>query len=143
MIGISEWNYDIPVSYKLLASGNPRACSSSIWKTEEQIAIVSDYELGVRRLIDFLDQLPARIIQPLRDEALEFLSSPLNRRRFFVLECGEIFEMEGDNIVEQNGMLLQTIQKLQPQLSNSNDPAKSLGLGNWSNTLYFDLNDPS
>lgn len=28
LTGISEWNYDIPIIYKLLLSGNPRPCKS-------------------------------------------------------------------------------------------------------------------
>jgi hypothetical protein len=50
IIGISEWNYDVPVVYKLLLSGNPRLCKSSIWDVPDLIAIVGDYSLGLERL---------------------------------------------------------------------------------------------
>jgi len=141
MIGISEWNYDIPVVYKLLASGSPRTSISSIWKLDENIAIVSDYETGLRRLTCFLDQLPKELIAPLRSEAIEFLSSRQNRRKFFVLECAEIYDMLGENLAEQNNQLLEEIKAFEPGLVGSEEDIHSLGLGNWSNILYFDLND--
>ena len=93
LVGVSEWNYDIPIAYKLLVTCNPQVCRSSIWKFDEDIAIAGEYEGGVHRLMSFLDQLPRSLIQPLQDEARESLMSPENRRRFFILECGEIFEM--------------------------------------------------
>src|SRR5690349_6988916 len=87
IIGISEWNYDIPIAYKLLASGDPRSCMSSIWDFDGDIAIVSDYEAGVRRLFAYLDRIPESLIARDRDEARKFLFSPENRRKYFVLEC--------------------------------------------------------
>jgi hypothetical protein len=141
MIGISEWNYDIPVVYKLLASGSPRTSISSIWKLDENIAIVGDYETGLRRLTGFLDQLPKELIEPIRNEAVRFLSSPRNRRKFFVLECAEIYDMQGENLAEQNDQLLEEIKVFKPGLVGSEEEINALGLGNWSNILYFDLND--
>jgi hypothetical protein len=141
MIGISEWNYDIPVVYKLLSSGNPQACISSIWKIDQKIAIVSEFEAGLGRLTKFLDGLPKQLIQPLREEALQFLSLPANRRKCFVLECGEIFDMQGGNLEDQNSALLQEIQHLNPDAVATEEAITALGLGNWSNILYFDLND--
>ncbi|WP_444546268.1 DUF7822 domain-containing protein [Aeromonas hydrophila] len=30
LIGVSEWNYDIPIIFNLLLSGNPKTCPSSL-----------------------------------------------------------------------------------------------------------------
>ena len=43
VVGISEWNYDIPVAFRLLLSGYPRKCRSVIWDFPDEIAIAGDY----------------------------------------------------------------------------------------------------
>ena len=141
MIGISEWNYDIPIAHKLLSSGNPQACISSIWKLEQKIAIVSEFKAGVDSLTAFLAQLPDTLIRGLRDESIQFLTRPANQRRFFVLECGEIFDMQGGDFEAQNTALLQELRQISPAPVLSEKAVAGLGLGNWSNILYFDLND--
>jgi hypothetical protein len=176
MNGISEWRYDIPIVYKILLSGNPRKCRSSIWDVPEEIAIVGDYDHGLDRLLHFLDRISLPEIVPLKEEARRFLTDEANRNRHFVLECGEIFEMKAEPLPEQNDRLLAEIRNIEPgiesalaalsanQPSNaksggivarllgrksslpekkaSADAVESLGLGNWSNVLYFDLRMP-
>jgi hypothetical protein len=44
MIGLSEWNYNIPIVYKILLSGGPKICKSSIWDIDKKIAIAGFYE---------------------------------------------------------------------------------------------------
>ena len=175
-IGISEWNYDIPIIHKLLLSGTPRACSSSIWNNPDEIAIVGDFTEGVDRLRDFLRRIDLPAAQPLAAEALEFLAQDANRNPYFVLEAGEIFDMGSDPFPEQNARLLDEIRNLEPQIDHalaalSTRPAgtekprgllaslfgvkskptetlidplqsiRALGLGNWSNVLYFHFDD--
>jgi hypothetical protein len=176
MNGISEWNYDIPLAFKILLSGKPRKCRSSIWEVPEEIAIVGDYDQGVDRLLLFLDRVPLPQMMPLKEEARRFLTDGANKSRYFVLECGEIFELDDKPLVEQNNLLLAEIHNLGPVIESAladlsltqptgpkpagffsrlfgtkqplpkkKDPAKvidSLGLGNWSNVLYFDLRNP-
>lgn len=93
LIGISEYNYDIPIVFKLLLSGNPRTCPSSIWDCNDDIALLGDYDAGLANLEAFLAQIQTPAAQPLIAEALEFLRKPENHNPYFVLECGEIFEM--------------------------------------------------
>jgi len=175
-IGISEWNYDIPIVFKLLLSGNPIACKSSIWEMPDNIALVGDYEKGVERLKNFLAQISLPEAQPLIREALEFLALNENRKRYFVLECGEIFDMGNEPIPEQNLQLLENINSIEAEIevalrtlvplpaeepksqgllaklfgkkpaptSPKADPLMpvyELGLGNWSNILYFDFSN--
>jgi hypothetical protein len=177
LVGIAEWNYDIPIVFKLLLSGNPQTCLSSIWDNQEQIALVGDYAPGVKSLEDFLSRIAFSPASPLIAEALDFLSKPENRNPYFILECGEIFDMGETPLPEQNLALLAEIKNLQPEIAKAlqslpsppveeppespgffaklfggnpeprkqeHDPMKSiyaLGLGNWSNVLYFDFSD--
>ncbi len=174
VIGISEWNSDIPLIYKILMSGNPKIIKSSIWVEAGNIAIVGEYSQGVAQLSRFLDKITLPGAQELKNEALEFLSK--NHRSHFILECGEIYDMEDDDIEIQNAQLFTEISNLEQQIEQalsdllpptlelhkerswltrllgsaqpaspsvvSGDPLDqiySLGLGNWSNVLYFDL----
>lgn len=174
LIGISEWNYDIPIVFKLLLSSNPKACPSSIWENQEEIALVGDYASGVKNLEAFLSKITVTPAQPLIAEALEFLNRPENKSEYFVLECGEIFDMRDSPLQEQNLTLLAQVKDLQPEIDlalqsllpppaepskpvsffarllgrtselpkQEHDPMQSiysLGLGNWSNILYFDF----
>ncbi|WP_323880748.1 DUF7822 domain-containing protein [Aeromonas caviae] len=174
LIGISEWNYDIPIVFKLLISGDPKTCLSSIWDNPEEIALIGDYASGVKNLEGFLSQIQLPAAQDLISEAIEFLNKPENQNQYFVLECGEIFDMEETPLLEQNLALLEQVKNLQLEVeqalqslvqppvvpskpvgffsklfgrapeppSPTHDlmqPIYGLGLGNWSNILYFDF----
>ena len=167
LTGISEWNYDIPLVFKLLASGSPKLCKSSIWDMDEKIAIVSSYEEGVANLVSFLDKIDSDMTKSLAEEAKAFLRNEKNSSKYFVLECGEIFDMSGEDIFSQNEALLkdlknidqvvaQVIDALAPKQKsffqrifsrtdkaseiNPTEVVSSLGLGNWSNILYYSFN---
>ena len=174
LIGISEWNYDIPIVFKLLLSGNPHECPSSIWNENGNIALIGDYASGVKNLEEFLSKVALPWAHDLIAEAAEFLRKPENQNQYFVLECGEIFNMGDATLLEQNLALLEQVKNLQPELEQAlqslmsppvgppnpvsffsklsnrtpepstpaHDPMKpiyDLGLGNWSNILYFDF----
>ncbi len=159
MTGISEWNYDIPTAFRLLLTGNPRKATSSIWEVPEQLAIIGDYSLGVERLLSELSNYSEAEATALHDEARAFLTDPANQRRFFVLECGEIFEMDDEPLEEQNDQLLHEIEALNTAPSpQAQIPTRvgllgrllgrnagtqrvdwnAYGLGNWSNVLYYE-----
>ena len=121
IIGISEWEYDIPLIYKLLLAGNPRVCHSSIWDEEEPIALLGDYAAGVNRLKSFFTRIHAPLAQPLIKEAIEFLETPSNQKKYFLLECGEIFDMEDQALSEQNLHLLQQINTIDGEVSKTLD----------------------
>ncbi|HSQ58284.1 MAG TPA: hypothetical protein VLM40_21355 [Gemmata sp.] len=171
--GISEWNYDIPVTFKILLSSNPRKCRSSIWEVPDEIAIAGDYDPGVERLLKFLDRISIPEVTPLKEEARSFLTDSANKGHYFVLECGELFEMEDEPLSEQNESLLEEIQNIDRVMDDAiaklpksaptppksggffsrllgkkppstekqatEDTLCSLGLGHWSNILYYDL----
>ena len=185
LIGISEYAYDIPIVFKLLLSGNTRTCPSSIWDEDGDTALLGDYDAGVANLQAFFAQIKEPAAQSMMAEALEFLRRPENRNPFFVLECGEIFEMGDMPDEQQNQRLLGQIQNLQPEIDaalqsvqkfgtaapatpqsapkkpgllarlfgfdspapparpapDPMQPIRALGLGLWSNYLYFDFSD--
>jgi hypothetical protein len=168
-VGISEWPYDIPLVFKILVSGNPRACQSSIW-SPEPIAIAGDYDQGVVRLFEFLDRIDEPDLAPLREEAHAFLTAEENKNRYFLLECCEIYDDPSPE--QRNDRLLAEIQDLEPEMESTLanlsaacrfkprpvgflarmfgvKPAVAktpfeliceLGLGFWDNVLFYDPN---
>lgn len=163
--GISEYSYAIPLTFKILLSGNPIATRSSIWATSEKLAISGNYQLGVRNLEQFLSRISEPKAAPLVEEAIQFLRDPRNVREHFILECGEIFDLTKGSLEEKNYALLNEIEEISSSLdsielpslvqpgflsrlfSNKNrpfDPLTSyyeIGLGFWSDILYFDFSE--
>jgi hypothetical protein len=185
LIGLSEWPTIIPLVYRVLMSGNPHVCATSIWENAEEIAIVSDYALGVERLKQFFKRINIPQAQSYIEEALHFLQHSDNVQPYIVLESGEIYCFSDEPMEDQNEALLKDIQDLETEmtvaledlliLANpvseklssmgtlakffSKKPATltasdlqkqenkllhaifGLGLGEWSNVLYFDFSD--
>ncbi|CAA0104231.1 Uncharacterised protein [BD1-7 clade bacterium] len=168
---IAEWNYDIPLAFKLLLTGNPIAVKSSIWETPERIAIAGEFKSGLNVLQEYLARLPSEA-EPLVTEANEFLLKASNERKYFILECGEIFDMDEGSLEDRNLSLLQEISSLKPDISKLHvpiapkielpklslidrlfgkkqeqeksdplEPFYGIGLGNWSNILYFQFGE--
>lgn len=168
---ISEWNYDIPVAFKLLLAGNPMAVKSSIWETPEKIAIAGDFQTGLAALNEYLSRLPPEA-EALVTETKSFLSTASNERKYFILECGEIFDMEEGSLEAKNLALIEEIKSISNKIDtlavpnpitpevpqrgfldkvlgrkqespkiDSLEPFYSLGLGNWSNILYFQFGE--
>jgi hypothetical protein len=176
--GISEWNYDIPLVFKLLVSGNVTVSKSAIWPDAGAVALVGEYDEGVARLKAFLERIPLAEVQPLVQQAIAFVDAPTNRRRHFLLEPGEILEMGDEPLVEQNRRLCDSIRNIDAEVDRAlaqltvatpaapalqgllarvfgrkpqmPEPvvdtlagARSFGLGNWSNVLYYAFDHPS
>ena len=114
--GMSEWNWDIPLVFKILISAHTKKCQSLIWEEPDEIALVGDHEEGVTHLMQFLEGLNHPAIGPLKAEARAFLVAEENKKPYFVLECGEIFEMEGESLAERNDLLLAEVSDLGPQV---------------------------
>jgi hypothetical protein len=124
-VGISEFNWAIPIVFKLLVSGSPRTCRSIIWKTPDDIALVGEYTRGLRRLKEFLTQIDVPAAQPLIKECLEFLEDKRNRRKYFLLECGEVFGLTEEPIDQQNAGLLNEIRNLDAEIQQALDLVKA------------------
>lgn len=166
--GISEWPYEIPFVYKLLISANTKICNSIIWDTPHKIALIGDYNLGFAKLKNFFDQIQSKSLAPFITEAIEFLSKESNADKYFVLEPGEIFDMDEEPIPERTKSFIQELlydidtetemmikhinekmnddtnlfQKLFKKNKSKIDPkqvAEDMGLCYWSNFLYYDF----
>jgi hypothetical protein len=124
-IGISEFNGAIPIVFKLLLTGNPRACRSIIWKTPDEIALVGEYALGFQRLKEFLARIDLPAAQPLIQECLDFLEDNKHRRNYFLLECGEIFELTEEPLDQQNAKLLNEITDLDAEIDQALERVKA------------------
>lgn len=161
--GIAEFRYDIPLVFRILLTGNPMECRSSIWEAPEKIALAGSYSRGVENLTRYLDRIADPAARPLIDEAILFLSAPKQARKHFILECGEIFDLTRGSLAEKNSALLAEIQEIgagidhlpvprparaKPRLLSrlfglrAPDPLEAyyeIGLGAWSEILYFDF----
>jgi hypothetical protein len=143
-------------------------CPSSIFGVPDDVALAGDYESGTSRLFDFLDRITNPAAAADKNEAREFLSAMKNRRRYFVLEAGEIFDLLDKPLVVQVRQLLSELQNLDAEIEaalasvNAPDttpeisqgflaavrrairgtppaPLDTLGLGNWSDVLFYDF----
>lgn len=109
LISIGEWNYDVPLCFKLLLTGNPQACYSSIWESDKPIAVAGDYASGLAMLESFLALIDIPELQPAIRECLDFLRDPSRQRRYFILEAGDVYYMSEEEPALQNTALIDSI----------------------------------
>ncbi len=106
IVGLSEYAYDIPLSYKILVSQDTALAYSIIWEYEKPIAIQGDFEKGKEKLFHFLDNLLAKSIfeQDILEKEIKETKMFLNKHKskYILLECGEIFEMGNVEVSIQN-----------------------------------------
>ncbi len=135
-----------------------------IWTVPEHTALTGRCGAGIDRLQQFLACIDHPAIAPLRDEALGFLNGHADRNGHFVLECAEILDMGDAPLAEQAANLLQGVQNIDaeieatlarlapkkkncwervftPSQESIEAPLRELGLGYWSDTLYYSPND--
>jgi len=163
--GISEWPYAIPLVFRILVSADPRPCRSLIWTDHpDPIAISGRCAPGIDRLGRFLARIDHPSLGSSADDAMNFLREHTEPDGWFVLECGEIFDMDDEPLGDQNTRTIggladidteieATLAGLAPTKPNFwqrifgpapesvEAPIRELGLGYWSDTLYFDLGD--
>ncbi|MCL2534013.1 MAG: hypothetical protein FWE39_07600 [Nocardiaceae bacterium] len=163
--GISEWPYAIPLVYRILVSVDPSPCRSLIWTDHlDPIAVSGRCGPGIDRLERFLSRIEHPEIGPLADEAMTFLREHTEPDGRFVLECGEIFAMDDEPLGDQNARMVAALSDIdaeidaavarlaptkpnfwqrvfKPAQESVEAPVRELGLGYWSDTLYFDLSD--
>lgn len=122
---LSEWGYLVPLSYRILMSGDPQLCASLIsdgfddepaGEKTKLHAICSDFEIGFARLKKFFIVLKAAIpaaeasyLSEEITEALDFLES--HRNKYLLLETIEL-----DMMTESSEEELE--QRVKDELSN-------------------------
>ncbi len=104
--GLSEWPYDIPLSYRVLMSGNPTLCASLVSdgfdgepadQKTRLYAISSEFDAGYQRLTRLIDIVRQHsdgkhtALDSALDETLQFLDA--HRDRFVLLETIELDTM--------------------------------------------------
>jgi len=158
--GISERSYAIPLVYRLLVSADVRLCRSMIWSRPEPTALAGRAGAGIDRLQQLLARIDHPAVAPLCKQALDFLSNHADRSGYFVLECAEILDMGDAPLGEQAADLLKDVQNIDaeieaavaelapkkknfwqrvftPSQESIEAPLRELGLGYWSDTLYY------
>lgn len=163
--GVAEWNDDIPLLFQILLSGNPVAVRSSIWDSPHLIAIAGDAATGLRRLMDYLQLLPPQA-EPLVADTRAFFADAGKPEAYFVLECREIYDYNDSDMAVQNSKIISQIAAIGDDLSKrylpepayaesffrrfirrllkipppgALEPYYEIGLGVWSNILYYDF----
>ncbi|MBA4719790.1 MAG: hypothetical protein H2067_01590 [Alcanivorax sp.] len=165
--GLSEWAYAIPLSYRLLVSADTVICPSMIWELDDDVALAGDYDKGVKRLRDFLARIDWPEARELVEQAEAFLLAPENRADHVMLEAAEVLTMGDQPVAESSRALLAGLADLDEEMERTlrhlNQvkpsapgplarmlglkpadplaPVRELGLGYWSNVLYFDFSE--
>lgn len=158
--GLSEWNFLIPPSFLMLVGGNMETSSSLIYKTKEKVALVGNYNEGVENLRTLVNlvkdsnvQYPEVFEGNVKD-AFNFLESKAVKQKYIILEPGELLEMSGvittesiESILDDVKNILRAIKMHDINKINEyvgDDIAthweELLGITNWIDTLYIDLN---
>lgn len=161
IVGLSEWNYDIPLAYRILVSGNPEACFSSIWTepadpsvVPQHMAVVGESEAGLERLKGVFKRITLPQAQRVINESLAFLDRTDRKLGFYFLEPAELFAMDDDEeSPELNRKLCASLASLDREIDHvvaainagSEEGLKvfrDFGFGNWSTVLYYDIDEP-
>lgn len=166
LTGLSEWNYEIPLLYKLLFSGNNAVhCPSLIWDLEDPLAISISYEVAIDNLYCFKDAVSSIYSSETIKSAIQFLSKEGNKDEFLILEPYEIYLLNEEDCFKQQQELLAElksfdINKAAKDLIHSNtthnkkaftsifkrssidyshleNSLNGLGFNEWSNNLYY------
>lgn len=163
LAGVSEWSYAIPLVPRILVSVDPRARQSIIWDdTPDLIAVTARCGPGIARLDAFLGRIHHPGLGTMAEDALRFLRAHTGPDDHFVLECGEIFAMGDEPFADQGAALLAGLADIDaemeaalaglapaepnfwqrlftPSRESIEEPLRELGLGYWSDALYFEL----
>jgi hypothetical protein len=131
ILGLSEYSYSIPLSYKILVSQDSKISKSINWDYEHPIAIQGNFIKGKQKLLDFLMKLQSENLF----DTLE-LEKQINETRTFlnshqleniILECGEIYEMGDRELEDQNKELFdEDIVKIESQITEYLNDFKSM-----------------
>lgn len=142
---LSECNYVIPISFKILLSVNLQKCNSLIWNYEHPIALIGDYEMGKNKLYEFLEQLydlklynNEELLERIK-QTKEFLDRGDRKLKYFFLECGEIYDMKDAPLEEQNNALFESILNIEAEIKEYFQKIKDLN--NQINAKEKELNE--
>lgn len=99
---VSEWAGDLPLAHLLLVGADPTVSASAIWQVDAKIALQGNASESRPRFLAFLKwlapQLPAGF-RAAAQEAQAFLARPDRQGDYFHLELGEIYELQGLDLI--------------------------------------------
>lgn len=149
-VGISEYNYDIPIAYKVLLSQNTKRVKSKIYKNPFKIALQGDFTKGVERLNAFLDELKSKgyFRKDELERAIENTKAFFQRNSgydYFYLDCSEIYEMDSKSLYLSNRKTCKQISNIDNEIelfyketkATSERKIQTIGIEEWSNVLYY------
>ena len=150
-VAISEYNYDIPIAYKILVSCKTKRVRSGIFGSPFKIALRGNFEEGVERLYAFLEELKQKGLIPEAelDEKIEETRSFLEKQRgcrFFWLEGAEIYEYGGPALFGNLKMCRQ-ISRIETEIANfyreldgvkPDERMGMIGIQEWADCLYYE-----
>ncbi|MGY5798512.1 DUF7822 domain-containing protein [Rheinheimera faecalis] len=172
LTGLSEWNYEIPLLYKILFSGNTSfPCKSLIFDIHEQLAVSITYQNAINNLLSFTNEISSFYSSSVLNTALQFLMLESNRGEFLILEPYEIYLLHEAEPEVQQQALLEQLKSLQIKViaqdlinkcatqdvkaftsffkktkagsSELEDLLKASGFNEWSNSLCYAPYAPS
>jgi hypothetical protein len=143
VLALGEFGWDIPTLYKLLVSVNPQPCPSVVFGHEGPLAIAGDRAGGLDLLKTLRAKLPARApAAAALDDAIATLSKAHIDHPYFLLEPGEILDLESGPLDVRLQKLLGEIESLKIDalvaLAQKSAEARHWATESWSNILYFE-----
>ena len=164
--GISEYNYDVPIAYKILLSQNTKMVKSKIFTSIFKTALQGDLKKGVERLYTFFEELKTKgyfeenELEEVIAESKAFLQKNSQCDTFY-LDCSEIYDMENKPLYLSNRSMYKKIKNIDKELSlfyNEMDEMKKeydvkkqevikekmmnkIGIREWSEFLYYEVGD--
>ncbi|MGJ8714783.1 MAG: DUF7822 domain-containing protein [Maribacter stanieri] len=124
VLSVSEYAYEIPLSYKILLSNNTLNSKSVLWDYEHPITISGDANRGKDSLFKFLDRLqtlnlfePEYLSSEIENTKQFFADNKFNLKYFF-LEGGELYEMGNEPFEKQNLEVFNEVTQIENTIEN-------------------------
>ncbi len=123
LLGIAEYNYDIPIAFRLLLSAKTKRVRSRILKSPFKIALQGDFEKGVERLYAFLDELKNKkyFEEDELEKEINATKAFLEKKegcKYFQLEATEIYEMDSIFWQWNNWKMKKRISKINKEIAD-------------------------
>jgi hypothetical protein len=153
--GLSEWAYEIPLAYKILVSQDAKTSQSIIFGYDKPIAIIGDFQKGREKLFLFLAELIKMDIldkEKLKEQihyAETYLRDIKHENKYIILECGEIFAMDYEELEEPTRNLYENeilkidetinafVHDITAEKTTEEEKFNKLGINFWDEDLYY------
>jgi hypothetical protein len=147
VVGISEHNWSIPLAHLLLVSFDTRAVRSMIW--DGRMGVAGDYERGAALLVELL-RVVGEDVEEERDfeRVVATTKAQLEKQRskYFLLEAGEILDMDDEPLEETFDRLVglhipELAAQAEAAIAGENEAWLAVARGRWRENFYSFYND--